>query len=371
MDGDAPRPLADFTVVEVNAAGMPACLRLAASLATRIAADLGATVIKLEPPGGDPVRRLPPLLPRGPEAERSALFQFLNGGKRSVVLDVTAPAGRDAAILLAGKADAVVFESPCSIGPALRAAAPAAIEVAAFAADMDLPHRPASEFTVAALAGLLHMVGEPERPPLRLGGHQIPYAAGLTAFTSLTASLAARRQGRIAPAIRVSLTEVAQWVNWKAASAAHAGGQSPGREGRQSEFQIVACADGHVAVVFTATQWPPLRTLIGDPRLADDRFATRAGRRRHIDALYEILVPWFAGRTRADIQRLAQTRGVPFGPVFSPAELLEAEQYRARDFLATVHHHTLGSLRMPRLPVQWNGRSFTPTAAPSLADATA
>ena len=368
MGEDAPRPLSRFTVVELNDAGVPTCLRLAASLATRIAADLGATVIKVEPPGGDPVRRLPPLLPRGPDAERSALFQFLNGGKRSVVLDLAAPDGRDAAMALAGKADAVVFEAPGRMAGTLREKAPAAIEIAAFAADMDPPQRPVSEFTIAALAGLLHMVGEPDRQPLRLGGHQVSYAAGLTAFTGLTAALAARSQGRAAPAVRVALAEVAQWVNWKAASGAHATGQSPGREGRQSEFQIVRCADGHVAVVFTVTQWPPLRDLIGDPRLAEERFATRAGRRQHVNALYAILTPWFAGKTRQEVQHLAQARGVPFGPVYLPAELLEAEQYRARGFLAELRHPTLGALRLPRLPVQWNGGSFAPGIAPALAD---
>ena len=67
-------PLARFTVLEVNDRDVPTCLRLAASMAGKIAADLGATVLKIEPPGGDPVRRAPPILPH----RQSALFQFLN-----------------------------------------------------------------------------------------------------------------------------------------------------------------------------------------------------------------------------------------------------------------------------------------------------
>ena len=76
---------------------------------------------------------------------------------------------------------------------------------------------------------------------------------------------------------------------------------------------------------------------------------------------------WFADKTRAEIQAQAQAKGVPFGPVFSPAELLETEQYVARGFLAELEHPTLGRLRMPQLPVQWNGRSFAPKPAPALA----
>jgi crotonobetainyl-CoA:carnitine CoA-transferase CaiB-like acyl-CoA transferase len=354
-------PLERFTLVEFNAANVPLCLRLATSLAAKIAADLGATVLKIEPPGGDPVRRAPPLLPHG----ESALFQFLNTSKRSLVLDPATASGRDTLARLLDKADACLFEEPANDAALVRASKATPIEIAALPAGMSV--RPVSGFTAMALSGLLHMVGEPERKPLRLGGHQASYAAGLTAFTGLTAALAAREAGSTPPSVRVSLVEVLQWVNWKAVSGAEAAGTSPGREGKQSEFQVVSCRDGHVAVVYTVSQWPALRALIGDPRLADPKFATRAGRRTNIAELYDILLPWFADRTRAEIQSLAQPKGVPFGPVFSPAELLENEQYLARGFLAEIAHPTLGKLALPQLPVQWNGRSFVPRPAPELA----
>lgn len=353
-------PLARFTVLEVNDRDVPLCLRLATSLAAKIAADLGATVLKIEPPDGDPVRRAPPLLPQG----ESALFQFLNTSKRALVLDTATDAGRASLAKLLEAADAVLFEEPAAIAPLARAGQATPIEIAAFPLEMDAAQRPVSEFTLLALSGLLHMVGEPERKPLRLGGHQASYAAGLTAFTGLTAALAARDANQQPPPVRVSLAEVLQWVNWKAASAAEATGASPGREGKSSEFQIVPCRDGHVAVVYTATQWLATRALIGDPRLADPKFDLRAGRRRHIAELYAIITPWFADKTRAEIQATAQANGVPFGPIFSPAELLETEQYAARSFLADVAHPKLGTLRMPQLPVQWSGHSFAPRPAP-------
>jgi crotonobetainyl-CoA:carnitine CoA-transferase CaiB-like acyl-CoA transferase len=354
-------PLSGFTVLEVNDRDVPLCLRLAASLAGKIAADLGATVLKIEPPQGDPVRRAPPFLP----GAESALFQFLNTSKRSVALDLASDTGRAHLVKLLQTADAVLFEEPASIAALARAGRATPIEIAAFPVEMNAATRPVSEFTLLALSGLLHMVGEPERKPLRLGGHQASYAAGLTAFTGLTSALAARDAGHKPAAVRVSLAEVLQWVNWKAASGAEATGVSPGREGKKSEFQIVPCRDGHVAVVYTVTQWPATRALIGDARLGDPKFESRAGRRQHIAELYAILTPWFADKTRAEIQSLAQAKGVPFGPIFSPAELLETEQYVARGFLAELEHPTLGRLRMPQLPVQWNGRSFAPRPAPS------
>jgi crotonobetainyl-CoA:carnitine CoA-transferase CaiB-like acyl-CoA transferase len=348
-------PLSGFTVLEVNDRDVPLCLRLATSLAGKIAADLGATVLKIELQA-DPVRVAPPFLPQG----ESALFQFLNTSKRTLTVD---RAGLAKAL---ETADAVLFEELAESAPVLRASPATPIEIAAFPVEMDAASRPVSEFTLLALSGLLHMVGEPERKPLRLGGHQASYAAGLTAFTGLTSALAARDAGHKPAAVRVSLAEVLQWVNWKAASGAEATGVSPGREGKKSEFQIVPCRDGHVAVVYTVTQWPAMRALIGDPRLGDPKFESRAGRRQHIAELYAILTPWFADKTRAEIQSLAQARGVPFGPIFSPAELLENDQYVSRGFLADLEHPTLGTLRMPQLPVQWNGRSFAPRPAPAL-----
>jgi crotonobetainyl-CoA:carnitine CoA-transferase CaiB-like acyl-CoA transferase len=358
-------PLARFTIVEVNAVQVAPCLRLATSLAGKIAADLGADVLKIEPPGGDAVRRMSPLLPTG----ESALFHFLNTSKRSLVLDLNSDAGHARLRALLDRADAVLFEEPASVAPLARAGRATPVEIAAFPVEMDAGTRPVSELVLQALGGLMHMIGEPARKPLKLGGHQASYAAGLTAFTGLAAALAARASGQRAPAVRVSLAEVLQWVNWKAASGAAATGTSPGREGRNSEFQSVPCRDGHVAVVYTVTQWPALRRLIADPRLEDPKFATRAGRRQHIAALYDILTPWFADKTRAEIGRTAQAMGVPFGPIFTPAELLANEQYLARSFLAEMMHPTAGRLLMPQLPVQWNGRSFAPRPAPSLEQA--
>ena len=355
-------PLAGFHIIEVNDAKVPLCLRLATSLAAKIAADLGADVLKIEPAGGDPVRVAPPLLPQG----ESALFQFLNTSKRSLQLDLGSESGRGTLARLVEAADVVLFEEPASVASMLRTGKATPVEIAAFPLEMDAAQRPVSELAIQALGGLMHMVGEPARKPLKLGGHQASYPAGLTAFTGLMAALAARDAGRPAPSVRVSLAEVMHWVNWKAASGAAASGASPGREGRNSEFQVLPCRDGHVAVVYTVTQWPATRALVGDPRLDDPKFNTRTGRRQNIAELYAALAPWFAGKTREEIQKAAQAKGVPFGPIFSPAELLQTEQYVARGFLADMLHPTEGTLRLPQLPVQWNGRSFSPRPAPDL-----
>ena len=188
------------------------------------------------------------------------------------------------------------------------------------------------------------MVGEPERKPLRLGGHQASYAAGLTAFTGLTAALAARDASSALAGARLARRSAAMG-ELEGGIGRRGDRQPPGREGKNSEFQIVPCHDGHVAVVYTVTHGRRRAALIGDPRLADPKFDLRAHRRKHVAELYEIITPWFADKTRAEIQATAQAKGVPFGPIFSPAELLETEQYVARGFLADLEHPAAGQPR--------------------------
>jgi len=147
MTEAVPLPLARFTVVEVNDEKVPLCLRLATSLAAKIAADLGADVLKIEPPGGDPVRRAPPLLPQG----GSALFQFLNTSKRALVLDLKTEAGRAGLARLLDKADACLFEEPASVAPLLRRGRATPIEIAAFPVEMDAAARPVSGLAIQAL----------------------------------------------------------------------------------------------------------------------------------------------------------------------------------------------------------------------------
>ncbi len=161
----------------------------------RILADLGADVVKVEPPSGDPARRSPPFLEDRPGADRSLWWIALNANKRGITLDVDAPRGLELLRKLVARAD-VLIESfaPGRLDvAALRAEHPHLIvtSVAPFGQDGPLATAPASDLEVTAASGALWLAGEPGKPPVRTTVPQSPFWAGMyAAMGTLLAYLA-------------------------------------------------------------------------------------------------------------------------------------------------------------------------------------
>lgn len=199
---------------------------------------------------------------------------------------------------------------------------------------------PVTELGLLAMSGLLGAVTDEDGTPARLAGHQVPYAAGLSACIGLLAAVRAARPEMI----DVSLFDVACWLNWKLILGAALGLTSPER----SDWTTLPARDGHVALVYQDKDWPELRDMIGVPGLYATVFDTRAGRQRERAALLGLLRPWMAARTRADIVTQAQARRIPIGAVLSPVELRHDPQMRARAFLAADG--------APAMPLMCDGR---------------
>jgi crotonobetainyl-CoA:carnitine CoA-transferase CaiB-like acyl-CoA transferase len=332
-------PLQDTRVVEAIGAQAPEALRLAAALAGRIAADLGAAVVRVEAAAEPPRGPLPLTLGLGKRTLRCR-----NADIADLLADATA--GADAVLV-----DGALYDS---IGERLGRALPVVVTMTA-----DAVAAPESELTVAARSGMLDIVGDPALAPLCLGGHQTAYAGGLAAYLALVAGIVRRSgdQHRQKP-LRVSLVDVSVWLNWKTLGMVEVAGFSPMRAGMGADWVIVPCKDGYVATVFRFNEWPALKAATGDPRLEDERFATPAGRRANARALNAILAEIFAAMTRAEIKALSIRHKLPLGPVWTPAELLEDPHMRARGFFHATTSGDGGSMQLPRLPVRWNGAQF-------------
>jgi crotonobetainyl-CoA:carnitine CoA-transferase CaiB-like acyl-CoA transferase len=362
------RPFDGVTIIE--RVGVHAALgeRLAVGLAGRVAADLGATVVKIEPPQGDPLRVMPPLL-----GNTGALFAFLNAGKKSLALTEDDRGVRER---LARRSNAVLLDATTGVDGISDIGVDAAIRtmpvtvVVSMLAHGDAVRVPASEFTVMALGGILDIVGDPNREPLRLGGHQAAYSAGLAAFSGLAAALcqpAVQTSG--APEreiVEVSLLETAIWLNWKTIATVATGGRVPKRSGQAGDWPIIRCADGWVALVYQDADFAGLRRLVGnDPRLADPVLATDAGRVGRTAEIAAVVEEHLRAMTRADIHQRSLELRLPLGPVLSLTDLFDNPHVMARDFLRMVSVDGAPAASMPRLPVLWNGKGFAAGDVPA------
>lgn len=316
-------PLAGRRILDLGACCAQPTHALAVSMAARLCRDYGATVVRPLPASGEPLAHVAPLLLDG----RSALNTFLNAGKQHDGHGPYDAAIGDDAGLAARAADVAVKA-----------------RISVFGAGEDPP---TSELALAALSGLLDIVGDADGPPTRLAGHQLPYAAGLSACTALLAALLAGREEEV----DVSLFDVATWLNWKGAAGMLVSGASVQRGNARNYWRIVPAQDGHVALVYQDKDWPALREMVGDPCLSEERFSTASGRAEHLAELMEVLRPWFAARSRAEITQAAQRRRIPIGPVLQPAELPGDAQYRARAFLQQDG--------TPGLPIVWDRSRIT------------
>jgi crotonobetainyl-CoA:carnitine CoA-transferase CaiB-like acyl-CoA transferase len=319
-------PLSGLTVAEVVTPGAPEALALAVGLAGRIAADLGARVLHLSD-----------------TAVPSDSHAFLDPGKETVT--ARGRAFGEAVHDLTGRADAILCDHAALPLVEPQGAGRVLVSVAMSHARPDA----GTEFLVEAQSGLLDLVGDPDRQPLRLGGHQMAHSAGLAAYLALVAGLAARRNGETVAPARIDLLDVAVWLNWKTLGLAARGVAAPRRAGRLGEWPMLACADGYIAMVFRNQEWPSLKRATGDARLEDERFASPALRRRNRAALNAILADIFGRMTRAEIRRLALAHKLPLGPVWAPGELVSDPHMTARGAFVAGAAGTI-----PRLPVTWN-----------------
>jgi CoA-transferase family III len=339
------RPLSDVRLVECAEPGCPLAVRLALAFAGRVACDLGAEVTVVQT-AADPVDDIIPLV-----EGRSALSRFLHAGKQRRSLP---PESRTNAAFaeIFSSADAVLSDVGTYERHGVRALQ-TIWSIVSLRGTMD-DGSVQSEFTLMAAGGLLDLVGEPDRSPLRLGGHQLAYSAGLALYSGVAAALCARESGGVPDAVRVNLADVAVWLNWKMVAMASWTNASISRRGNDSEWRTLRCADGWVALVYLEADWPVLRDVIADPRLREPRFDDRAERRRNASYINPIIEQAFSRMTRAQLRDLALEKRLPLGPVWSPIELESDPQNMAREFLNRVPLGSGQGLLLPRLPVIWN-----------------
>jgi CoA:oxalate CoA-transferase len=349
------KPLAGIRVIEL-------ANFIAGPLAGTLLADMGADVIKVEPPKGDMGRATPPI--RNGE---SVSFVALNRNKRSLVLDLKRPEAIEILLKLAGKSDVFLEASrpgaldKLGLGAAdVKSINPRIVYTSVSGFGQTGPDRTRAgvNLIIEAFSGVLSVTGAPGEMPMRPGVQSADVFGALFATYATLAGLvgAARNgEGRIAD---VSLVETSiAAAAWEAAEYLETGKvpQPLGNKHRLSApYQLFETADGRYLAIGTPNdqlfhklmQVLGLGTHIGDPR-----FVSYASRKANEDALLPLVEPAVRARKAGELEQELQVAGVPCARVNDFKEVFEHPQIIARGVMQEVEHPRLGKMRTTRNPV--------------------
>ncbi len=311
---------------------------VAGGYATKVLRDAGADVVKVEQGDGDPLRRW----------RSGALFEYLNGGKRSVSSHEGLLAGAD-----------VLFGDERLDVPALRATYPSlvVVTITPFGADGPWARRPATEFTLQATCGSTGNRGLPEQAPLAAGGRVGEWLAGTyAAFTSIAALREARRSG-VGEHVDVAMldTMAVTMTTYPSLFASLSGWPPVRGTGRTVEVpSIEPTSDGYV--VFTtnsAQQYHDFMVMIGRGDLLEDTSLARAqGRFERRDEFLRAVHEYTTKRTTAEVLEDAALLRIPSGPVLNGRTVTGFEQFVANSVLRPAHS---GRFVQPRRPYKIDG----------------
>lgn len=355
---------------------------VSAAYAAKLIADLGAEVVKVEPPDGDLTRRRGPFPGDPPDTRQSGLFIYLNTNKGGVTADLQTSEGRESLGRLLARADILIHNVPPSKRPRsgldseeLCARYPGLIVTSI---SMFGDHGPRAgwsgyELTASNAGGWSFLSPGaspyPDLPPLKAFGAQCDHQAGAyAALTSLSAFRHKLHTGK-GQAIDVSEHEAVaamlemNWMHWTYA------GRETSRLGSRAvgPWFIGDCADGKIFVLSVEEeQWQRLVDLMGNPEWAkEDIFQDRVARGQNMDVLKVLMSDWLATWKVQDLYREAQARRIPFAPINTMRQIYESEHLRARKFFVAFDQPDVGRLNLPGAPsqystIQWSLRRPAP-----------
>jgi len=348
----------------------------------KLLADLGADVVKIEPPGGEPGRRHPPRADSGD----GLAFLYMNTSKRGVTLDLWQPEGRALFTRLAGSADLVVETlAPGTLArlglgyESLRRARPGLVLTSITGFGQSGPHRDlrSSDLVASALGGAMTVIGEEADPPVRLAGSQAHVAASTVAAASSLVALLASAQSGVGQHVDISIQEVT-------ASVSHICGVGkwlddgivPRRQGASLFASVPSgaytCRDGSVyLMVNRPLHWRALARWVhevtGNREILDPMFEGASSVRQPYRELLDLFIAeLMAELTVEAAYHEGQRRHIAVTPVQGALAVAQDPHLAARGFFVEVEHPTAGRRTYPGAPYRhagtpWRIRRPAPT----------
>jgi crotonobetainyl-CoA:carnitine CoA-transferase CaiB-like acyl-CoA transferase len=350
---------------------------IAGPYCTKLLADYGAEVIKVEKPeGGDGARTLPPFFGDQPGQERSGLFFFLNTNKQGITLNLKTERGREILLQLVKQADVLVenfrpgvMDRLALSRETLESVNPRLVSVSLTNFGSFGPYRDyqLTDSVAYALGGWTYPMGELDRPPVQPGGAFGQYIAGLYGAIGALQAVRNRNATGESQTVEVSIQEALIATTLYDFVAFSYAGFVRQRSGRQFHLGFpnlvtLPCADGYVGIhAGLPHQIHALLELVGRSDLAaEPRYQTLAGLAVHAQELHNALLPWLQRQGKWEIYHAAQARGIPLSPIPSAAEVVEWKHLKERQSFLEIEHPEGGKVKIPGPPFRENGKPLWP-----------
>jgi crotonobetainyl-CoA:carnitine CoA-transferase CaiB-like acyl-CoA transferase len=335
---------------------------MAGPFCAMLLADLGADVIKIEPPSGDSTRRMP----RAVGAD-SPSFNAVNRGKRSVVVDLKSSGGRDVFLRLARSTDILIENYRPGVMDALgfgyRAVAaenPRVIYASISGYGQTGPQREKGGFDLIAqgVSGIMSVTGEPGGAPVKAGVPLTDLSAGLFALVGILAALEARHRTGRGQHVDTSLVDAGVALSLWEATEFFSGGGIPAPMGSahrmNAPYQAVRCADGYITIGAANDRlFERLCDVLGHSEWRQaPEFADNSSRVQNHDALAARIESITSRQPRAHWLDLLDRNDIPCGPINNYAQVLTDPQVVAREMVVEVDHPTLGHVKTLGSPIK-------------------
>jgi len=327
-----------------------------------VLADLGADVIKVEPPAGDSTRVMP-----GASGTDSPSFNAVNRGKRGIVLNLKTPAGRDVLLRLARATDILIENYRpgvmAALGAgydALAAVNPRIIYASISGYGQTGPHRNKGGFDLVAqgVSGIMSVTGEPGGAPAKAGVPLTDLGAGLFALIGILAALEHRHRTGVGQHVDTALVDAGVALSVWEATEYFSGAGVPTALGSahrmNAPYQAIRCADGYVTLGAANDRiFARLCDLLGHPEwLQRAEFATNASRVTNRALLADAIEAITRQQPRAHWLAVFDANDVPCGPINDYAQVFADPQVQARQMMVETDHPTLGRTRTLGSPIK-------------------
>ena len=345
-----------------------------ASFCSKLLADMGASVIKIERPGGDPSRKIGPFLGDSSHPERSLFFFHNNTNKLGITLNLEHIEGKKIFSRLVERADIMVesfppgylgelgldFEMLGETNPKL-----ILVSVTGFGQNGPRNKYKSCDIVTSAFSGQMYVSGSPSTPPLKPFGEQSYYTASLFAAVAILLALRKRAQSGKGEHIDISMQEAVVstlehvWVRYfyeKIIS------KRQGNLYWNNHFCILPCKDGHI-VISLFQQWETLVEWMASEGMAEDlieeSWKEKEYRQNHLDHVIEVIQRWTRIHTARELFELGQLMHFPWAPIYSIREVLRSPHLNSRGFFIEVDHPEIAtSIKVPGAPYKFNDCSL-------------